>query len=73
MSINFFMFPLTVQNFADSQTEMNIVMKTDRTKERRRSITLPDGDKVNESWEEEVEDLVAWTNTLDTDVLEESA
>ncbi|XP_057166585.1 ubiquitin-conjugating enzyme E2 U [Ursus arctos] len=65
--------PTPIQNFADSQTEMNIVMKTDRTKERRRSITLPDGDKVNESWEEEVEDLVAWTNTLDTDVLEESA
>ncbi|EFB25873.1 hypothetical protein PANDA_006101 [Ailuropoda melanoleuca] len=38
--------PSQIQNFADSQTEMTIVVKTDRTKERRRSITLPDDDKM---------------------------
>nr|XP_025727680.1 ubiquitin-conjugating enzyme E2 U isoform X2 [Callorhinus ursinus] len=61
--------PTPIQNFADSQTEMDIVMK----KERWRSVALPDDDNANESWEEEAEDLVAWTNTLDIDVLEDSA
>nr|XP_035926345.1 ubiquitin-conjugating enzyme E2 U isoform X4 [Halichoerus grypus] len=69
----FHLCPTPIQNFADSQTEMDIVMKTGRTKERWRSVALPDDDNANESWEEEAEDLVAWTNTLDIDVLEDSA
>lgn len=51
---------------------MAIVMKTGRTKERWRSVDLPDDCSANEPWEEEVEDLVTWTNTLDTDILEDS-
>ncbi|XP_058993158.1 ubiquitin-conjugating enzyme E2 U isoform X1 [Mustela lutreola] len=65
--------PTPIQNFADSQTEMAIVMKTGRTKERWRSVALPDDFSANEPWEEEVEDLVTWTYTLDTDILEDSA
>lgn len=66
-----FIFPLTVEIFADTQTEMDSVMKTGRTKERWKSVALPDGGNESESWEEEVEDLVTWTNTLNTNILED--
>eukprot|EP00071_Canis_lupus_P040877 XP_022274434.1 ubiquitin-conjugating enzyme E2 U isoform X9 [Canis lupus familiaris] len=60
-----------VEIFADTQTEMDSVMKTGRTKERWKSVALPDGGNESESWEEEVEDLVTWTNTLNTNILED--
>ncbi|XP_073644805.1 ubiquitin-conjugating enzyme E2 U isoform X4 [Tursiops truncatus] len=60
-----------VQTFPDSQTETDIVTKTDETKERWKRKVLPVDVSINEPWEEEVEDLVAWTNTLDTDALED--
>ncbi|KAB0394163.1 hypothetical protein E2I00_014388 [Balaenoptera physalus] len=60
-----------VHTFPDSQTETDIVTKTDETKERWKRKVLPDDVSTNEPWEEEVEDLVAWTNTLDTDALED--
>ncbi|XP_020953435.1 ubiquitin-conjugating enzyme E2 U isoform X9 [Sus scrofa] len=55
----------------DSQTETDTVTGADKTKERWKRKVLPDDVSVNEPWEEEVEDLVAWTNTLDTDALED--
>ncbi|XP_029803886.1 ubiquitin-conjugating enzyme E2 U isoform X3 [Suricata suricatta] len=65
--------PTPIQHFPDSQPEIDMVVKTDRTKERwKRAILRDDGD-TNESWEEQVEDLVAWTNTLDTNVLDDQA
>lgn len=67
----FFVFPIIVQTFPDSQTETDIVTKTDETKERWKRKVLPVDVSINEPWEEEVEDLVAWTNTLDTDALED--
>ncbi|KAM8956239.1 ubiquitin-conjugating enzyme E2 U isoform 3-T3 [Lycaon pictus] len=63
--------PTPIENFADTQTEMDSVMKTGRTKERWKSVALPDGGNESESWEEEVEDLVTWTNTLNTNILED--
>ncbi|XP_043431110.1 LOW QUALITY PROTEIN: ubiquitin-conjugating enzyme E2 U [Prionailurus bengalensis] len=65
--------PTPIQNFPDAQPEIDIIMKTDRTKERWKSVILPDDVNTNESWEEEVEDLVTWTNTLDINVLDDSA
>lgn len=67
----FFIFPLTVQYFPDSQAEINMATKTDRTEEKWESAILPDNGDMNESWEEQVEDLVTWTNTLDTKVLDD--
>uniref|UniRef100_A0A8D0WZN6 Ubiquitin-conjugating enzyme E2 U n=1 Tax=Sus scrofa TaxID=9823 RepID=A0A8D0WZN6_PIG len=55
----------------DSQTETDTVTGADKTKERWKRKVLPDDVSINETWEEEVEDLVAWTNTLDTDALED--
>ncbi|XP_025839023.2 ubiquitin-conjugating enzyme E2 U isoform X2 [Vulpes vulpes] len=63
--------PTPIENFADTQTEMDSVMKTGRTNERWKSVALPDGGNESESWEEEVEDLVTWTNTLNTNILED--
>eukprot|EP00071_Canis_lupus_P040871 XP_022274428.1 ubiquitin-conjugating enzyme E2 U isoform X3 [Canis lupus familiaris] len=63
--------PTPIEIFADTQTEMDSVMKTGRTKERWKSVALPDGGNESESWEEEVEDLVTWTNTLNTNILED--
>lgn len=51
----------------DSQTETEVVTKTDVTQEEWKS----DDDNLGDSWEKEVEDLVTWTNTLDTDALED--
>lgn len=55
--------------FPDSQIETDIVTKMNETEE----VGKRDGDDADalESWEEEVEGLVAWTNTLDTDTLDD--
>ena len=71
IKLQFFVFHIIVQTFPDSQTETDIVTKMDETKERWKIKVLPDDVSTNEPWEEEVEDLVAWTNTLDTDALED--
>ncbi|KAF0879697.1 UBE2U enzyme, partial [Crocuta crocuta] len=60
-----------IQYFPDSQAEINMATKTDRTEEKWESAILPDDGDMNESWEEQVEDLVTWTNTLDTKVLDD--
>ncbi|KAM5265689.1 ubiquitin-conjugating enzyme E2 U isoform 2-T2 [Hipposideros larvatus] len=54
----------------NSQVETDIAAKTDETEEWGKSDDDDDG-HANESWEEEVEGLVAWTNTLDTNTLED--
>ncbi|XP_022274445.2 ubiquitin-conjugating enzyme E2 U isoform X22 [Canis lupus familiaris] len=69
--LRLFSQPIQFEIFADTQTEMDSVMKTGRTKERWKSVALPDGGNESESWEEEVEDLVTWTNTLNTNILED--
>lgn len=61
LSLNFF--------FPDSQVETDIVTKINETEEGGKSDG--DDDDTHESWEEEVEGLVAWTNTLDTDTLDD--
>lgn len=73
MSIKFlfFIFSIIVPTSPDSQTETDTVTGADKTKERWKRKVLPDDVSVNEPWEEEVEDLVAWINTLDTDALED--
>nr|XP_019586617.1 PREDICTED: ubiquitin-conjugating enzyme E2 U isoform X3 [Rhinolophus sinicus] len=53
----------------NSQIETDIVTKMNETEEVGKSDG-DDGD-AHESWEEEVEGLVAWTNTLDTDTLDD--
>lgn len=53
--------------FPDSQIETDTVTKTDDRDDEWKS----DYENINEPWEEEVEDLVAWTNTLNTDTLED--
>ena len=71
MSIKFlfFVFLIIVQTSPDSQTETDIVTKKDNKKEwwKRK----PGEVSVKEPWEDEVDDLVAWTNSLDTDALED--
>lgn len=60
-------FTIEVQVFfPGSQIEIDTVTKTGETEEWWQSGY----DDRSESWEEEVEDLVAWTSTLDTDTLE---
>ncbi|KAI4590875.1 hypothetical protein MJG53_001924 [Ovis ammon polii x Ovis aries] len=58
-----------IQTSPDSQTETDIVTKKDNKKEwwKRK----PGEVSVKEPWEDEVDDLVAWTNSLDTDALED--
>ncbi|XP_016063895.1 PREDICTED: ubiquitin-conjugating enzyme E2 U [Miniopterus natalensis] len=51
----------------DPQTETEIVIKTHEAEEGWKS----DSDHIDESWEDEVEDLVAWTNSLDAATLED--
>ena len=71
MSIKFlfYVFLIIVQTSPDSQTETDTVTKKDQKKEwwKRKSVEI----SVNEPWENEVDDLVAWTNSLDTDALED--
>lgn len=50
----------------NSQIETDTITKTDDSEEWK-----SDYENINEPWEEEVEDLVAWTNTLNTDTLED--
>ena len=52
-----------------TQTETDIVAKKDNKKEwwKRKPAEV----SVKEPWEDEVDDLVAWTNSLDTDALED--
>ncbi|XP_072831866.1 ubiquitin-conjugating enzyme E2 U isoform X7 [Vicugna pacos] len=59
------------QTFSDSQAETNTVTKMSVIKERQKRKVLPDDVNTNEPWEEEVASLVAWTNTLDTNALED--
>lgn len=75
MSIKFlfFIFPITVQFLPDSQTETDSLTKSDETEEGWKNEALLDANNTNESWEDEVEDLVAWTSTLDANALEDSA
>ena len=65
----FFVFLIIVQTSPDSQTETDIVAKKDNKKEwwKRKQAEV----SVKEPWEDEVDDLVAWTNSLDTDALED--
>ncbi|XP_070324144.1 ubiquitin-conjugating enzyme E2 U isoform X8 [Odocoileus virginianus] len=58
-----------IQTSPDSQTETDTVTKKDQKKEwwKRKSVEV----SINEPWENEVDDLVAWTNSLDTDALED--
>ncbi|XP_058393018.1 ubiquitin-conjugating enzyme E2 U isoform X1 [Diceros bicornis minor] len=63
--------PAPIQIFPDSQTEADILIGTDETEEGWKCESSPDDDNTNESWEKEVEDLVAWTNTLNTNTLED--
>ena len=65
----FFVFLIIVQTSPDSQTETDIVAKKDNKKEwwKRKPAEV----SVKEPWEDEVDDLVAWTNSLDTDALED--
>ena len=65
----FFVFLIIAQTSPDSQTETDIVAKKDNKKEwwKRKPAEV----SVKEPWEDEVDDLVAWTNSLDTDALED--
>ena len=65
----FYVFLIIVQTSPDSQTETDTVTKKDQRKEwwKRKSVAI----SINEPWENEVDDLVAWTNSLDTDALED--
>nr|XP_044605306.1 ubiquitin-conjugating enzyme E2 U isoform X7 [Equus asinus] len=65
--------PTPVQLLPDSQTETDSLTKSDETEEGWKNEALLDANNTNESWEDEVEDLVAWTNTLDANALEDSA
>lgn len=65
--MGFLVFLIVVLFLPDSQTETEVVTKTDKTEEGWKS----DDDNLSDSWEKEVEDLVTWTNTLDTDTLED--
>ena len=71
MSIKFmfFVFLIIVQTSPDSQTKTDTVTKKDKEKEwwKRKPVEV----SINEPWENEVDDLVAWTNSLDTDALED--
>lgn len=71
-SITFLFFPfLTVEGIpAESQPNVDHVTETHKPED-----TWTDNDSVNDyhgynSWEDEVDDLIAWTNTLDTDNLD---
>nr|XP_001499694.4 ubiquitin-conjugating enzyme E2 U isoform X2 [Equus caballus] len=65
--------PTPVQFLPDSQTETDSLTKSDETEEGWKNEALLDANNTNESWEDEVEDLVAWTSTLDANALEDSA
>uniref|UniRef100_F1MR99 Ubiquitin-conjugating enzyme E2 U n=2 Tax=Bos taurus TaxID=9913 RepID=F1MR99_BOVIN len=58
-----------IQTSPDSQTKTDTVTKKDKEKEwwKRKPVEV----SINEPWENEVDDLVAWTNSLDTDALED--
>uniref|UniRef100_A0A4W2GJA9 Ubiquitin-conjugating enzyme E2 U n=3 Tax=Bos TaxID=9903 RepID=A0A4W2GJA9_BOBOX len=60
---------ILVQTSPDSQTKTDTVTKKDKEKEwwKRKPVEV----SINEPWENEVDDLVAWTNSLDTDALED--
>lgn len=66
----FFIPPRIAQSLPDTQTETDTVTKTDEIEVWNRQ-DFPHDYYMHESWEAEVEDLVAWTNTLDTDTLED--
>nr|KAF6445526.1 ubiquitin conjugating enzyme E2 U [Molossus molossus] len=51
----------------NSQSETEVTTESDDTKEGWGS----DGHRGDESWEDEVEDLIAWTSTLNPDALED--
>ncbi|KAM5322270.1 LOW QUALITY PROTEIN: ubiquitin-conjugating enzyme E2 U [Glossophaga mutica] len=53
--------------FARFKPETEVVRKTDETEEGWKS----DDDNLGDSWEKDVDDLVTWTNTLDTDTSED--
>ncbi|XP_037665358.1 ubiquitin-conjugating enzyme E2 U [Choloepus didactylus] len=52
-------------------TETDFVTKIGVTEESWKNETSPEDDDTDSSWEEEVDDLVTWVNTLNTNILED--
>lgn len=70
MSITFLFFVFLIAVLLcyslDSLSETEIVLKTYEAEEEWEEYD----EHIHEPWEEEVEDLVNWANTLDSDILD---
>lgn len=74
MSIKFLFFivPTTDEIFLESPTAINSVTNIYETEEEGwKSDTSLYENNTDEPWEEEVEDLISWINTLNTNTLED--
>ncbi|XP_008058693.1 ubiquitin-conjugating enzyme E2 U [Carlito syrichta] len=63
--------PTTAEIFPKSKTKLNIITAMYKAEEESEDDTSSDKNDTDESWEEEVEELVSWTNALNTDILED--
>ncbi|XP_071073516.1 ubiquitin-conjugating enzyme E2 U isoform X3 [Dasypus novemcinctus] len=67
----FYLCPTPDQTSLESPAETDFVTKIDTTEESSKHQTSPECEDFDSSWEEEVDNLVAWVNNLDTNILED--
>ncbi|XP_076976834.1 ubiquitin-conjugating enzyme E2 U isoform X5 [Tamandua tetradactyla] len=66
-----YLCPTPDQTSLGSPTERDFVTKIDRTGGSWNNETSPEDEAIDSSWEEEVDDLVTWASTLNTNIFED--